>query len=247
VDLLSFRQVSKSFGEVVVLEDVSLDVSSGAIVGLIGDNGAGKTTLLRLAAHILTPTAGRILLLGEEGAVAARRRIGASLERPGHYDELTVFENLKFFYSFYGDSTQGLDDRVAMELDRLRLTPVARRTVGQLSTGYRQRLAIARAFHPWAQLILLDEPLEGLDPIARTHVKERLLLAKAEGKSVVLSSHTLRDIEQLSDSILLVADRAVQRFDNFDAIQEAVGVKGTVDLDVLYSALRESPRSRGIL
>lgn len=237
---LRFDDVSKSFDGRPVLDGLNVSIEPGQIVGLIGDNGAGKTTFLRLAAGILAPTAGRVVVFGAEDPLMIRRRLGASLERPGHYDELTVSENLRFFYSFYAGANEPLDDIVRACLEQFQLAAVGDRAVGRLSTGNRQRLAIARALHPWADLVLLDEPLESLDPIARTQAKQHLLSSKAEGRTLIVSSHTLSDLAQICDRLILIADGRAREFPSFDAIRTMLGVEeSAVDLDVLYVQLRQ--------
>ena len=237
---LRFDDVSKSFDGRPVLDGLNVSIEAGQIVGLIGDNGAGKTTFLRLAARILTPTAGRVVVFGAEDPLMIRRRLGASLERPGHYDELTVSENLRFFYSFYADAKAPVDDLVRASLEQFQLASVGDRAVGRLSTGNRQRLAIARALHPWADLVLLDEPLESLDPIARAQAKQHFLASKAEGRTLIISSHTLSDLAQICDRLILIADGHTREFPSFDAIRAMLGAdESAVDLDVLYARMRQ--------
>jgi ABC-2 type transport system ATP-binding protein len=235
---LEFIDVSKRFGSITVLSHIDLSIDAGSIVGLIGDNGAGKTTLLRLAARILTANEGTVRVFGETDPIASRRQLGAFLERPGHYDELTVEDNLRFFYSFYGATPRELRAVVAHALEEFGLAQVRAAIPGRLSTGYRQRLAVARAAHPWARLVLLDEPLESLDPIARGQLKQQLLALKRDDRALVVSSHTLTDLAQICDRLLLVADGRVHAFDSFQAIQEAVGPGAPEDLDLLYTQLR---------
>jgi ABC-type multidrug transport system ATPase subunit len=239
--MLSFEQVSHTYGGRRVLDRVTFEVGPG-IVGLIGDNGAGKTTLLRIAAGIVAPTAGTVRLFGEEvrsGRAALMRRVGALIEKPGHYDELPVAGNLEYFYSFYAPlPREELRERVHRSLERFGLAGVADRKAGELSLGMRQRLAIARAVHPWASLVLLDEPFDSLDPRARAEIKQQLRALRAEGKTVLFSSHNLADVEALCDSIHLVRDGGVEGFSSFEALRAAAGDGGPAeDLDTLYTRL----------
>ena len=238
MDLLRFEDVGKAFGGQWVLRDVSFAIGRGDLVGLIGDNGAGKTTLLRLAALILAPSAGRVMLLGESTPVSARARLGALLERPGHYDEVSVRDNLNYFYSFYASRAEAAN-AVSRAIEEFELADVADQRMGPLSTGYRQRVAIARALHPWAELALLDEPFESLDPVARHQVKQAIRTRRERGLSLVISSHTLTDLAHLCDRLLLLADAHLRQFDGFDHIAREVGSTGVDDLDALYARLRE--------
>jgi ABC-2 type transport system ATP-binding protein len=246
MEVLRLTDVSKTFRGRAVLDRVTLSLDEGSVVGLIGDNGAGKTTLLRLAAGLLAPSSGEVSLFGHTDVVSARRQLGTLLERPGHYDELTVEENLLFFYDFYGQSPARVKWAVREGLDRSGLSPMASERVGRLSTGMRQRLALARALHPWARLLLLDEPFESLDPVARHQLKERLRDAARDGLTVMISSHTLQDLSDLSDRLLLVADRRLRAFDSFTAMSRELGLTDSSDLDALYAAYRQYASHRGV-
>lgn len=210
------------------------------MIGLIGDNGAGKTTLLRTASTILTPQRGEVRLHGKpltHDDLDLRSRIGALIEQPGHYDELTVAENLEFFYSFHAAAGEQLQHSVATSLSRFGLRSVANQKVGRLSTGYRQRVAVARAFHPSARVILLDEPLSGLDPTTRSQLKESIREIAAGGLTIVISSHGLADLDALGDELYVLAGRTVRRFRDFSEIRERVGADSTMDLDAVYTRL----------
>lgn len=241
---VSFESVAKKFGTFEVFGDVSFSVDAPATIGLIGDNGSGKTTLLRLAAGILRPTVGAVRLLG---ALADRdhpgimRRVGALIEKPGHYDELTVIQNLRYFFSFYAprEPRTSMDEVIRTQLDRFGLHGVLDQPVGQLSSGYRQRLALARAVHPWADVLLLDEPFESLDPRARSVVKQAIGVTGKVSRIVFLSSHALVDVDQICDEIFLIAAHRLHRFRSFDEIQQRLGGVRLDDLDAVYMRLTE--------
>lgn len=246
--MLHFQNVSHTYGRNSVLRGVTLAVGAG-ITGLIGDNGAGKTTLLRIATGILPPAEGAVHLFGQDLRSARptlMRRVGALIEKPGHYDELSVTDNLDYFYAFYAPLDRA--ERAALvreRLERFGLAEVAGQRAGELSLGYRQRLSIARAVHPWADLILLDEPFDSLDPRARAEIKQGLRALRAEGKALVFSSHNLADVEALCDTIYLVRGGGVERFDSFEEIRLRVGAAGGDDLDTLYTRLTERHAAGG--
>jgi len=242
---VEFEEVAKAFGGYPVLEEATFSVAAGTILGVIGDNGAGKTTLLRLTAGLLVPTSGTVRVLGNADLDAVRQRIGALIERPGHYNELTVAENLALFYEFYSASRDECASAVERALAAFTLTPVARERAGRLSTGYRQRLALARAIHPWARLLLLDEPFESLDPVARHQLRLTLQEARAAGLTALVSSHTLRDLEGLCDRFLLVADRRVVAFRAFSEMRAQLGLPDEADLDFVYATYRRLRPSAG--
>ncbi|MDP1568650.1 MAG: ABC transporter ATP-binding protein [Vicinamibacterales bacterium] len=235
---LLFESVSKAFDGEMVVRDVSFRLSAGEVVGLIGDNGAGKTTLLRLAAKLLNPSSGRVTVMEHAEAVVARAHLGALIERAGHYDELTVLENLRFFLSFYGGGVMEREAAVEMAITTCGLWSVKEAQVSTLSTGYRQRLAVARATHPWAQVILLDEPFESLDPLARHDIKQVLRERTRRGAAILISSHTLSDLAGLSDRLLVLAEGATREYEGFEHMAREVGLSGASDLDAVYARLR---------
>jgi len=242
-DVLTFVGVNKSFGAVTALRDVDFQLGAARIVGLIGDNGAGKTTLIRLAAGILSPSSGQVFTLGRPATRDdpwLMTRVGAVIKNPGHYEELTVEENLRFVYSFY-DRTGGsaiANEIVCTALTKFGLANVARSPVGRLSSGYRQRLTIARALHPCAHVILLDEPFLSLDPDVRGEVKDLLRKRASDGDLVVFSSHTLVDVERLADEILLLMTGRLRRFQSFAEIRHQVGAGSDEDTDIVYTKLK---------
>ncbi|MEP6619146.1 MAG: ABC transporter ATP-binding protein [bacterium] len=234
---LIFTSVSKQFKARSILSSVSIQIAAGSVVGLIGDNGAGKTTLLRLAAGVMRPTTGTVRAFGQDPYRDRRktgRRIGAILEKPGHYDECSVRRTLTFWYGFYGDDG-ATSAAVDSALDLHGLRDVANEPVGQLSLGYRHRVALARAVHPAAELVLLDEPFDGLDPRARTDFKGVLRTNGASKRTVVFSSHNLGDVEELCDYVLLLQDGCVERLDNVNALRARATVDKHASLDEVYA------------
>lgn len=238
---LEMTDVSWSYGDLLVLEEVSLKLDRGTVVGLIGDNGAGKTTLMRVAAGLLCPQAGGVRVFGTDPSRQRKEtlhRVGGLMETPGHYDELSVRENLAHWYGFYpspgGGSTA---DEVEDALERFGLAGQADRPAGSLSMGYRRKLGVARAVHPNAELVLLDEPLESLDPRARNDLKDQVRGLGAWGRTVFLSSHNLADIDALCQTIWVIASRRVHRFNGFDEVRSLMGMGSVRDLDALYERL----------
>jgi ABC-2 type transport system ATP-binding protein len=233
--------VSWSYGGLLVLEKVSIKLDAGTVVGLIGDNGAGKTTLMRVAAGILGPQAGRVRVFGFDPNRERKEtllRVGGMMETPGHYDELSVRANLAHWYGFYQSPRVGSTaDEVEEALSRFGLAGQADQRAGSLSEGFRRRLGVARAVHPKADLVLLDEPLEGLDPRARNDLKDQIRRLGASGRTVFLSSHHLADIDALCQTVWVIASRRVHRFSGFDEVRSLVGSESAQDLDAVYARL----------
>ncbi|WP_067933744.1 ABC transporter ATP-binding protein [Alicyclobacillus kakegawensis] len=185
--MLALCDVTKEFNFRVVLEDITLRLEAGQRYALRAPNGSGKTTLLRIMAGLTRPTRGRLLWSGRPMRVQDRRRMGVVLESPMLYGDLTVLENLVWFSRLYGLSQAGRCAR--WWTDAAGLTECAQLPVRQLSKGQRQRAAMARAFLHDPELILLDEPFDGLDEEAREWVGDVLDTACAAGKTVFLVTH----------------------------------------------------------
>lgn len=207
---LCYRGISKIFRSglrrrIPALRGVSLDVRAGEIVALLGHNGAGKTTLVKLALGLLRPTDGTGTLLGRPlGDRAARRWVGFQPEQPYLYPFLTVGETLRFLGELSGFTGARLRQRVAAGVAGCGLEEVIDRPVRKLSRGWQQRVALATALLPDPQLLLLDEPLGGLDPDARFALKALIRRLRSEGRTVVFNSHILPDVEQLADRVVLL-------------------------------------------
>ena len=200
---LRVDQVYKFFGDYPALRDVSLSLEPGACLALLGRNGAGKTTLLRILSGLSKPSKGQVLVFGKDSREqATRAKIGVLGHGIAIYDELSAVENLKLFASLYG-----LDDprKQAMKwLERTGLERVADSMVREFSRGMRQRLAVARAFIHEPSLLLLDEPFTSLDDRAIAVLQTLLSDAKKEGRTIVMSTHQLREALELATDVALI-------------------------------------------
>jgi ABC-2 type transport system ATP-binding protein len=207
--------VTRRFGARTAVDDVSLDVQAGEVLGLLGPNGAGKTTLLRLVTGYLRPDAGRITIGGHDLArdeLAAKALVGYAPESAAAYPELTVDGYLAFWCRIRG--IRGAKRRSAIERSRRRagLDGVGRQRIGTLSKGYRQRVAIAQALLHDPPVLVLDEPTSGLDP--RQVVEARQLIARlGRSRTVVLSSHVLTEISGLCKRVAIVDHGRLVAFD----------------------------------
>lgn len=202
------RGVSRRFGHRVVVRDVSLEVGGGDTLLLVGHNGAGKTTLIRLLAGLLKPTKGSVTYSGVLGMVGHNSML---------YDALTARENLSFYGSLYGRAAVRRSDEL---LERMGLTPHGDRRVATFSRGMVQRLAIARALIPDPNLLLLDEPLTGLDDAASGTVRDVLTDLRTQDCAVIIATHQLVELVDLASAVgFLVAGRlvAVEAIEGRDA------------------------------
>jgi ABC-2 type transport system ATP-binding protein len=200
------RRLSRRFGDHVALHQLDLDIEPGETFGLLGANGAGKTTVLRLVTGHLVATEGQVTVDGispADDAPAVHRRLGFVAETPRLYPELRVRGFLRFAGGIKGLSGQALREAVERALDRFHLHPVAKRLVGNLSKGYRQRLSLAQAFLSDPSLLIIDEPTSGLDPVQRAEVRQ--LIAEMRGqRTVLLSTHDLAEARQLTSRVAIL-------------------------------------------
>jgi len=189
------------------LDRLSLDVQPGEIFGFLGPNGAGKTTTLKLLMQLIFPTSGRAEILGRPvGDVAARRRIGYLPENPYFYDYLTAEELLQYFGHLFGYSSPDARARAARLLDRVGIGAERRRQqLRKYSKGMIQRVGIAQALLNDPDVIFLDEPMSGLDPLGRREVRSLILELRDQGRTVFFSSHILADAEALCSRVAVVA------------------------------------------
>jgi ABC-2 type transport system ATP-binding protein len=199
--VLTTRALVKQYGRLRAVDGIDLDVRAGDVYGFLGANGSGKTTTVRMVLGLVLPTSGEIELLGERMPRGGRRvlpRVGALIEGPAHYGHLSGRENLSLLdASGRGGSRRTRRQRVAEALEQVGLGGVGRRPVKNYSLGMRQRLGLAGALLRGPELLVLDEPTNGLDPQGITEIRELLLDLNRGGTTVFLSSHLLAEVEQL--------------------------------------------------
>ncbi|MCL2089710.1 MAG: ATP-binding cassette domain-containing protein [Micrococcales bacterium] len=199
-ELVRIRGVSRRFGDVVAVDEVDLDVAAGEIVGLVGANGAGKTTLLRLLLGLLPVDSGQITALGAAPSRDVRRRIGYVPQSLGLYADLTVAQNLEFVARCYGSPVPplppGLDD-------------LADRTVRSIGLGRQRRLAFTAALGHDPDLLVLDEPTSGVDPLARTRLWDTIRAQAEAGVGVLVTTHYMQEAEQCDRLVLMATGRVV--------------------------------------
>jgi ABC-2 type transport system ATP-binding protein len=196
----------KRFRDVDAVAGIDLHVPAGGVYGFLGPNGAGKTTTIRILLGLVSASRGSASIFGEIVAPgrAVLDRVGALVERPAVYPYLTAAENVRLFGLARGMADAALGNRVGEVLDRVGLAEVARRKAGRFSTGMRQRLGIAMALVSRPDLVVLDEPTNGLDPNGVVDVRELIAALARDGITVFLSSHVLPEVEQLCQRVAIL-------------------------------------------
>jgi ABC-2 type transport system ATP-binding protein len=205
--LLNVQQVSKSYGTRLAVDGVSFQVRQGQTVGLIGPNGAGKSTTVAMICGLLRPDSGEITLDGEaiaQGAGAAKLKIGFVPQDLALYDELSALENLKLFGALYGLKGALLKQRCEQALALVNLADRAADKPSTFSGGMKRRLNIAAALLHDPRLLILDEPTVGVDPQSRNAIFDTLETLKAQGRSLIYTSHYMEEVERLADHIVII-------------------------------------------
>ncbi len=213
--LLEARSVRVEFDALVAVRDISFQLAGGELLGLVGPNGAGKTTLLRVLAGLHAPTSGEALImerpvLGEHEVV--RHHVGFAPDAPPAYEQLTIVQFLRFIAAAYGlDRAEG-DERIDFWLEQLWLTEKRTALIRTLSKGMRQRVTLARTFLPRPHVVLLDEPLSGLDPGGRIQLRGVLAMLRNQGCAMIVSSHILSDLEEVATHIAIIEHGRMLRY-----------------------------------
>ena len=200
--ILDVKNLTKSFDAKIVLNDLSFDLEKGEIFGLLGPNGAGKTTMIRIILDIIRADHGEIKIFGEEFDESLKERIGYLPEERGLYQKITVLECLRYFAELKNVKKSG--DKIDFWLDKVGLRDYKKKKIEGLSKGMQQKIQLVAAFIHNPELLILDEPFSGLDPINTKLAKDILLDLKREGKTIILSTHQMDQVERTCDRILMI-------------------------------------------
>lgn len=238
MDRVSFNNVTKEFKNKAVLKGVSFNIEAGDIYGLIGENGAGKTTLLKLIVNLLKPTSGNIQVLGKEikkDSYDYLRNIGALIDEPVFYKKLTLYENFKVHCEYLGFYDE---EKLENVLRRVGLHNKKDRKIKELSFGEKQRLAIAYALITEPELLILDEPTNGLDPIAIVELREILLKLNREfNTTIIISSHAINELETLVNKVMFLKNGEIVEDGLLEEIKEKCSVYIEIEVEDSSKAL----------
>ena len=230
--MIVVTDLRKSFGDVKAVNGISFEARDGEITGLLGPNGAGKTTTLRMLYSLLPPDGGRILIDGLDptrDAMEIKRTLGVIPDSRGLYSRLTARENIAYYGELHGMSRRQIEARVAALVDTLDMADfIDRRTEG-FSQGQRVKVAIARAMIHEPQTVLMDEPSNGLDVMSTRALRDYVRGLRADGHSVVLSTHIMQEVAALCDRIVIIAKGEVAADGTADELLQRSGCESLED------------------
>ena len=228
---VALDRIRKAFGAAIAVADLSLVVPSGAIHGVLGPNGAGKTTTLRIMTGVLRPDSGRVCVLGAADPAAVKPRLGYLPEEKGLYRKMRVVELVRYFGQLKGLSKQRAQTRALQLLEAFGLADRARARCETLSKGMGQKVQLIGALIHEPDLLVLDEPLSGLDPVNVELVRHVIVEQKRAGRTVVISTHVMEQAEQICDEITLVNRGRALLEGSLDALRAQAGRTIVVDYE----------------
>jgi ABC-2 type transport system ATP-binding protein len=239
--MIETKKLCKSFGDLVAVDDLDLHIDAGDIFGFIGPNGAGKTTTMRILVTLLEPTKGEAFIDGLNVAKQGkdvRRRVGYMPDFMGVYDDLKVFEYLEFFAAAFGIEYQKRESIVDGVLELTDLVSKRSAPVDSLSRGMQQRLGLARVLIHDPKVLILDEPASGLDPRARIEIRELLRELKRMGKTIMISSHILSELEEICDRIGIIERGQFVFSGSLEEIRPRLGIQSKMRVKVVGNESR---------
>jgi ABC-2 type transport system ATP-binding protein len=232
--VLQTEHLTKHYGSLIAVDDLSLEVHEGEIFGFLGPNGAGKTTSISMMCGLLKPDAGRVLIHGETvhgGAAEIRARVGVCPQETILWDKLTALEQLEFVGTLYGVPPRTARQRGGALLEALGLSGKSNELAGRLSGGMKRRLNLALALVHDPQILVLDEPEAGLDPQSRVLVRE-FIRSLARKKTVILTTHNMDEAERLADRVAIIDHGRLLVIDTPDALKRTVGEGDVLEVDI---------------
>lgn len=234
--MIEIKNLTKNYGNLTAVDNLNLTIKEGDIFGFIGPNGAGKTTTMRILVTLLEPTRGKAVINGldvSRNGKKVRRMVGYMPDFMGVYDDLKVFEYLEFFAAAFGIERKKRKSIVEGVLELTDLRSKARSTVDSLSRGMQQRLGFARVLIHDPKVLILDEPASGLDPRARIEIRELLRELKRMGKTIMISSHILSELEEICDHIGIIEHGRLVFSGTLDEILPRLGIQNKVRVKVV--------------
>jgi ABC-2 type transport system ATP-binding protein len=233
--MIETKNLTKNYGDLTAVDDLNLTIKDGDIFGFIGPNGAGKTTTMRILVTLLEPTRGSAFINGldvTKDGKKVRRLVGYMPDFMGVYDDLKVFEYLEFFAAAFGIDRKKRKSIVEGVLELTDLESKKSATVDSLSRGMQQRLGLARVLIHDPKVLILDEPASGLDPRARIEIRELLRELKRMGKTIMISSHILSELEEICDHVGIIEHGRLVFSGTLEEIRPRLGIESKVRVKV---------------
>lgn len=238
--VVEIRDLSKHYGEFVALDRLSLTLNRGSILGFIGPNGAGKTTTIRILVGLSRPTSGSATIAGADcvrDLAKVRRLVGYMPDKFGSYDNMRVREYLDFFGAAFGISRKERQKRIGEVLELTNAVWMQDRYVESLSHGMQQRVGIARTLLHRPEVLILDEPANGLDPEARIEMRSILLRLAEEGRTLIVTSHILPELSRICDQVAIVAGGKLRAMGTLQEVTRELSQRRTIEIQFLSDAV----------
>ncbi|MBN1262760.1 MAG: ABC transporter ATP-binding protein [Candidatus Pacebacteria bacterium] len=232
--MIQLQHVTKQFGQAVAVEDFSLKIGEGEIIGFLGPNGAGKTTTIRMMAGVLPPSKGKVIIDGKQliqKSQSIKTKIGYLPENNPLYEELTVEEYLKFWLKVKGIFPAEQKKALSFVIKGTGLGPVYYRLIGELSKGFRQRVGLAQAILSRPQILLLDEPTEGLDPNQRREM-HALIKELGKRKTVIICSHVLSEVTRMCNRLVIIHRGKLVADGSPDSLSKAASGQQIIEVEL---------------
>jgi len=234
-EMLVIDHLSKHFGAIIAVDDISMSVGCGDVLGFLGPNGAGKSTTMKMAAGFLEPSAGTARICGmdvREEPIEAKRKIGYLPEGAPAYDDMSVTRFLSFIAGIRGYDGMARKKRINEAIDRADLGRVRKQVIGTLSKGFKRRVGLAQAILHDPDVLILDEPTDGLDPLQKHQVRD-LIRAMSADKAIVISTHILEEVDAICNRAVVIAHGRVL----LDGTPSEFAACGSGDLDLAFKAV----------
>ncbi len=215
MNILKVNQISKNFGRIQALRNVSFEIPQGSVFGILGPNGSGKTTLLSIVTDVLKPTTGNFFWFGKPSNAATRKQIGTILETPNFYAYLSGYDNLLLRQKIH---QRGSPKEIQAVLELVKLSERAQSSVKTYSLGMKQRLAIAASLLGKPQVLILDEPTNGLDPIGIVEIRDLILELRKQNYTIILASHLLDEVEKVCTHTAILKQGKLLSYGKVDKI-----------------------------
>jgi ABC-2 type transport system ATP-binding protein len=236
--VLTLNNITKFYGPVRALKDVSFEVPEGSVFGILGPNGSGKTTLLSIVLDVLKANNGNFLWFGHPGSPEQRKKIGSLLETPNFYHYLSAIDNLKITQNISGRGTSKDIDEI---LKKVNLFERRRSSFKTFSLGMKQRLAVAAALLGGPKVLVLDEPTNGLDPVGIAEIRELIIELRKSGHTIIIASHLLDEVEKVCTHVAILKTGTLLTTGDVEEVMmdEDVVELSAADLDALANLLQQ--------